>query len=303
MKLLIIGATGMLGHKLLDYFSRNSSYEISGTIRSMEGLESFFTSNKTTIFSNVDADDIDELEKIIVLQEPSVVINCIGIIKQLELASDPLASISINALFPHKLAQICAKHSVRMIHISTDCVFDGEKGNYVESDHSNATDLYGRTKYLGEVSYGHCVTLRTSIIGHELKGKFGLVEWFLSQEMKIRGFTRAIYTGFPTIELARIIDEYVVPNESLAGLYHVSSEPISKFDLLKLISKRYSKDIEIEPFDDFVCDRSLDSSTLKGQTGFKSASWETMVDDMHRDYMTSKYYHIELFCNLNISKE
>jgi dTDP-4-dehydrorhamnose reductase len=169
-------------------------------------------------------------------------------------------------------------------------VFDGKKGNYTEQDTSNAADLYGKTKYLGEVHYPHCVTLRTSIIGHELKGKYGLVEWFLAQEGRVRGFTNAIYSGFPTVEMARIMGEYVIPSESLSGLYHVSSEPISKYDLLKLVSEKYGKEIEIEPYDEFRQDRSLESAHFRNVSGYVPPSWSELVDRMHMNYMESPYY-------------
>ena len=177
---------------------------------------------------------------------------------------------------------ICRSAGARMIHISTDCVFDGKKGNYTENDSSTADDLYGRSKFLGEVAYPpHCLTLRTSIIGHELKGKLGLVEWFLAQEGKVRGFTHAIYSGFPTIEFARIITDYILPRPELTGVYHVSSDPVSKYDLLNLVAKKYGKKIEIEPYDDFRQDRSLDSSLFRRLTGYMPPSWPELVDQMH----------------------
>lgn len=177
-----------------------------------------------------------------------------------------------------------------MIHISTDCVFSGTKGNYTESDVSDATDLYGRTKYLGEVEYPHCVTLRTSIIGHELRTDLSLVDWFLNQTGTVKGFTKAIYTGFPTVEMERIITNHVIPNEDLRGTYHVSSAPISKYDLLSLVKSVYRKQIDIEKFDNFVLDRSLDSSKFQLVTGYKPPSWDTMVEDMYADFMKEDCY-------------
>ena len=152
----------------------------------------------------------------------------------------------------------------------------------------DAEDIYGRTKYLGEVTYPHCITLRTSFIGHELKGRYGLVEWLLAQNGKIRGFSKAIYSGLPTIEIARIINDYVLPNPNLSGVYHVSSEPISKFDLLKLIAAKYFKDIEIEPYECFVQDRSIDSAIFRSKTGYIPPSWPDLVDLMHKDYVSHR---------------
>jgi len=177
-----------------------------------------------------------------------------------------------------------------MIHIGTDCVFSGEKGNYLESDVPDATDLYGRTKLLGEVDSPHCVTLRTSIIGHELSGRHGLIEWFLAQEGCVRGFARAVFTGLPTVELAGIVAERVFPNEGLSGLYHVSSAPISKYELLRLVMERYGKRIRIDRDEAFVCDRSLDSSRFREATGYHPPTWPEMVSRMHADFLRSPMY-------------
>ncbi len=177
-----------------------------------------------------------------------------------------------------------------MIHISTDCIFSGSKGNYTEADLSDATDLYGRTKYLGEVEYPHCVTLRTSIIGHELKTDLSLIDWFLNQTGIVKGFTKAMYTGFPTIEMERIITNSVIPNETLSGTYQVSSAPISKYDLLSLVKSVYKKQIDIERFDDFAIDRSLDSSKFQLATGYKPPSWDEMIEDMYADFLNESCY-------------
>lgn len=285
-KVLIIGATGMLGHTLLQRLSEREDMEVFATVRNREGLDRYFTSNLLEkIHHGVDANDLDSVLSVITDVKPDVVINCVGIIKQLPTAKDPIISITINALFPHHLALICKNAGARLIHFSTDCVFNGVKGNYTEDDPSDANDLYGRTKFLGELSFPHCVTLRTSIIGHELNGRLGLIDWFLSQEGKMRGFTQAIYTGFPTVEMARIIAEYVIPNENLSGLYQVSSSPISKYELLRLVADQYNKRIEIEPYAEFSCDRSLDSRRFCAETGYRPPSWQELVTLMHDDFM------------------
>jgi dTDP-4-dehydrorhamnose reductase len=289
--LLILGATGMAGHKFLDYFSNFPEYSVRGTVRNADDLpEGFKKKIGNFLDGRIDANDLKGVEKYLEKTMPDVVINCVGLIKQLPIASQPLPSIAINSLFPHQLAHICKRIGSRMIHISTDCVFSGKKGNYSESDQSDAEDLYGKTKYLGEVAYPHCITLRTSIIGHELKGNYGLVEWFLRQKGKVKGFTKAIYTGFPTMELARIIREQVIPKTDLSGLYHVSANPISKYELLKIVASLYKKTIDIEPDDKFFCDRSLDSSRFRKATGYVAPPWETLVADMHEDYVKSGWY-------------
>ena len=282
MKILILGAYGMLGHKL--FLTLSKRFDLFATCRIFHKKWSHILP-KERLFADVHADNFDSVIGAVQSVAPDVVINCIGIVKQLEVAKDPIPSITINALFPQQLAAVCRSLGTRLIHFSTDCVFRGNKGSYVEDDPSYATDLYGRTKFLGEVNEPNCVTFRTSIIGHELKSKHGLVDWFLSQKSKGRGFTRAIYTGFPTVELARIITDYVIPNRELSGLYHVSSDPISKYDLLRLVAKQYNKQIEIEPDGDLHCDRSLDSKRFRTATGYSPPSWEELVTLMHDDFM------------------
>jgi dTDP-4-dehydrorhamnose reductase len=293
-KVLILGGTGMLGHLLLRYLSAYPVYDVYATARSLAGLEKKFPENLQERFhpDSVDANYFDSIIRALASIRPDVVINCIGIIKQLPGARDPLTAITVNALLPHRISLISRTAGARLIHISTDCVFNGEMGMYTENDQSNAEDLYGRTKFLGEVSYSHCVTLRTSIIGHELKGRYGLVEWFLAQSQKVRGFRKAIYSGFPTIELARIIHNYVFPNPELTGVYHISSAPISKYDLLRLVAERYGKKIEIEPDDDLAQDRSLDSTIFRKATGYQPPSWDNLVEMMHSDFLANRSYYI-----------
>jgi len=284
-KILILGITGMLGHSLFIRLSERTDFSVLGTSRRYDGLEGWLSPQLLQkVRNNIDVNDFDSVHSIVNEIRPDVVINCIGIVKQLPEAKNSLLSISINSLFPHQPARTCETVGARMIHISTDCVFSGKKGAYTEEDFPDANDLYGRTKLLGEVDYPRCVTLRTSIIGHELKGRHGLIEWFLSQEGKVRGFTRAIYSGFPTIEMGNIISDWVIPNKGLHGLYHVSSDPISKYELLRLVAERYGKKIEIEPFDDFVLDRSLDSKRFRAATGYRPPRWPELVDAMYRDF-------------------
>ena len=292
-RILILGGTGMLGHLLLRYLYACPEYDVYATARSLTGLENRLPEEIRSRFrrGSVDADYFDSVIRTLAATRPDIVINCIGIIKQLPLSSDPLTAITVNALLPHRISLISQTAGARVIHISTDCTFNGKKGMYTENDPSDAEDLYGRTKFLGEVAYPHCVTLRTSIIGHELKSKYGLIEWFLAQTQKVRGFRKAIYSGFPTIELARIIRDYVLPNPELRGIYHVSSEPISKYDLLQMVAKQYSKGIEIEPNDDFIQDRSLDSSLFRETVGYKPASWDKLVEMMHQDYIANRSFY------------
>lgn len=290
-KVLILGGTGMLGHTLFMQLSLQKNLDVYATARTSSGLSLWFHPDLVEkIRVGVDADKFDTVIRAFASIQPDIVINCIGLIKQLPMASDPLSAIIINSLLPHRISMICRSAGARMIHISTDCVFDGKKGNYTEHDSSNADDLYGRSKFLGEVAYPpHCLTLRTSIIGHELKGKLGLIEWFLAQKGKVNGFTHAIYSGFPTVELAHILLEYVIPKPELTGVYHVSSDPMSKYDLLSLVAKRYAKQIKIEPYDKFHQDRSLDSSVFRRITGYTPPSWPELVDKMYQYHISSSY--------------
>jgi dTDP-4-dehydrorhamnose reductase len=293
-RILILGGTGMLGHMLFRYLSTCSEHDVYATARNPFGLEKYFPPGLVGRFwkDSVHADHIDSIVGPLASIQPDVVINCIGVTKQLVSENDPLATISVNAVLPHRIALVSRAAGARLVHISTDCVFDGRKGAYGEHDQPTADDLYGRTKVLGEVKYPHCVTLRTSIIGHELRSGHGLTEWFLAQTKSVRGFRRAIFSGVPTIELAQIIRDHVISHRELNGVYHVSSDPISKWELLQLIKDRYGKDIDIEPSEDVVLDRSLDSKAFREATGYHPPSWETLVGSMHRDFVANRRYYM-----------
>ena len=288
-RILILGGTGMLGHTLFSYLSLLNRWDVYATARSSVGLSNWFPDNLVPkIRPGVDANNFDSVIRALASIQPDIVINCIGLIKQLRIASDPLFAITVNSQLPHRISLVCRTAGARMIHISTDCVFDGRKGNYTEKNTPNASDLYGRTKHLGEVDYPHCITLRTSIIGHELKGFHGLIEWFLKQDKKIKGFTKAIFSGLPTCEIANVIANYVIPNDDLHGLFHVSSAPISKYELLNSVSQKYEKTIQIEPDDTVKIDRSLDSSLFQKVTGYTPADWPTLVNRMHGDHKAAQ---------------
>ncbi|MGL1036497.1 dTDP-4-dehydrorhamnose reductase family protein [Vibrio vulnificus] len=283
MKVLVIGATGMLGYSIFSNLSELSDLDVYGTVRSVKGVKNFFPSIDKLI-PNVDVKNFATLEKSVLDVKPDVVINCIGLIKQYDVSKQHVEAIEINALLPHKIAQLCDSIQARLVHFSTDCVFDGKTGNYSESDLPTATDLYGRSKCLGEVDYGKHVTLRTSIIGHELKSSVSLVDWFLSQEGSVRGFSKAVFSGLPTAYVAKILADYVLPNPSLSGLYQLSVDPIDKYSLISKVADVYNKQIEIEKFEDFEIDRSLNSTKFREETGFVPPSWDELVAFMHTDY-------------------
>lgn len=280
-RVLVVGASGMLGNAVLRLFSQSPDYEVFGSVRSSAAPRQLPEDLQANIITGIDVENIDSLMHLVNTTQPNVVINCVGLVKQLADAEDPLAAIPINSILPHRLARLCAVAGARFIHMSTDCVFSGNKGMYTESDVIDAEDLYGRSKFLGEVDYPHAITLRTSIIGHELVGARSLVGWFLAQEGMVRGFKRAIFSGLPTVEIARVIRDHVIPNPKLHGLYHLSSAPINKFDLLKLIAATYSKSIDIIPDEQLVIDRSLDSNRFRQATGFEPKSWPELICSMH----------------------
>lgn len=285
IKVLLLGATGMLGHVLFKQFFYDERYELFGTVRTLAGLQRYFSEGEIAcLIPGVDVDNFDSILHAFSESKPDVVINCIGLIKHLPSAKNHFMAININALFPHKLANLCRIANARLIHVSTDCVFNGKKGDYDETDFSDAEDIYGKTKYLGEVDYSHAVTLRTSIIGHELQSNIALVDWFLSQDKLVRGYSNAIYTGLSTYELANVIMNYVIPNQELHGLYHVASDKISKFDLLKTINDLYNKSVDIEEFSDFRLDRSLLADKFKAVTGYSAPAWLDMIRGMHEHF-------------------
>ena len=281
-KILILGASGMLGSSMLRLFAESEFLEVTGSVRSSSAARLLPDQIQKLIVSGIDAEDMESIGKLVSKLRPDVVINCIGLIKQLPDVNDPLAVLPINSLFPHRLARFCSDLGVRVIHLSTDCLFTGKDGMYTEKDIADAQDLYGISKRLGEIDYDNAITLRTSIIGHELNGNRSLIGWFLSQEGRVAGYRNAIFSGLPTVEMSRIIRDYVIPNPELRGVYHVSADPINKFDLLSLVAEVYGKDIEIESSDDFVIDRSLDSSRFRACTGYNPPSWPALILSMKK---------------------
>lgn len=282
-KVLIIGGRGMLGHKLVQVLGEKLDVWI--TIHcAFDEVERFGIFDRAKTIENLDVTDIRTVRKAVDDVRPDVVINAVGVIKQVPASQDLVHTLEINSIFPHRLAEIACEMGSRLILISTDCVFDGRKGNYNEDDLADAADLYGQSKHFGEVSTENCLTLRTSIIGRELTGSHSLVEWFLSNRGKtVKGFANAIYSGFPTVVFADIIASLITKHGDLSGLYHVSSDPIDKFSLLNLINEYYGADITVERSEEFKIDRSLDSTRFRTATGFDPPRWETMIELMAAD--------------------
>lgn len=273
----------MLGHKLLQVLS--PEFEAYVTLRGpFAGYEKFKRFSGSRTFDNVDLMETGPIDGVLLKLKPNVVINAAGIIKQVPSASSVIETLMINSILPHRLAALSNQLGFRLITISTDCTFSGSKGNYSEDDISDAADLYGKSKNIGEVIEANCLTLRTSIIGRELGTKHGLLEWFLQNRGgKVKGFSKAIFTGFPTVAFSRIIRDILVDHASLSGLYHVSSDAISKLDLLRLIDDRFRTNIDIEPSEDLRIDRSLSSERFRSTTGFRPTPWREMIDQLADD--------------------
>lgn len=279
-KVLVLGAAGMLGHAVLRHFSDRGRHAVTGSVRSPANRDLLPPALRDAVIVGADVESDDSLARLFAEVRPDIAINCIGLVKQLAQANDVLAALPINSLLPHRLARLCGSIGTRLIHISTDCVFSGDKGMYVEDDFSDARDLYGRSKFLGEVDYPNAVTLRTSIIGHELNSAHGLVEWFLSQQAGVLGYSRAVFSGLTTLELARVMHDFVIPRSELRGVYHVSVAPIDKETLLRQIAKVYGKTIEITADDKVVIDRSLDSTRFRQATGYSPPAWPELIARM-----------------------
>lgn len=273
----------MLGHKLIQVLREHA--EVWSTLRgSFASVESFGLFEKQRCIESVYADDVAGIRKAMELSRPDVVINAVGIVKQIPSSKDTITTLTVNSIFPHRLNELAYEFGFRLFCISTDCVFDGRRGDYSETDVPNATDLYGKSKNLGEVLSANCVTLRTSIIGRELQTSHSLVEWFLSNGGKsVKGFANAVYSGFPTVVLADIIRSLILDRPELSGLFHVSSDSIDKYELLTLLNAAYRSNVEIERDEDFKIDRSLDSTMFRKATGFVPASWESMIEQMAND--------------------
>lgn len=271
----------MLGHKLCQMLG--TYFDVYGTFRA--AVPDFpHVYENTTPLLDVDVTRHDSLERAIRAARPEVVVNAAGIVKQLALAKDPISSIRLNSLLPHVLARMGAEKGFEIVHVSTDCVFSGRKGGYTEDDTPDPMDLYGRSKLLGELHGAAVLTLRTSIIGRELRTQNGLVEWFLSQRGgTVNGFTRAIFSGLTTQALALIIANVLRSDHSLHGLWHVASAAISKYDLLRKLNVAFATDTEIVQDESVVCDRSLESAHFWEATGLRAPLWDEMIASLVND--------------------
>lgn len=278
MKILVLGASGMMGHMACRVFAEG--HEVLGSIREQlpadSPLAAFLSPDRW--IHGVDANKLASVQRAIREAQPDAVVNCIGITKQAPEATDPIVSIEHNALFPHKLAAVCNAAGARLVHLSTDCVFSGLKGMYSESDMPDPIDLYGRSKLLGETEHGEALTLRTSVVGREIRGHASLFEWVISSRgTSIRGFSKAIYSGLTTMALASVIDQVLSGHPNLTGVWHVASQPITKYDLLSELNERLHLELDIMRDESFVSDRSLDGSAFFRETGIEVPPWQEML--------------------------
>jgi dTDP-4-dehydrorhamnose reductase len=288
MRILVLGGDGMLGHCLLRQFV--PWHETKVTLRQpLDRYRRFRLFDRDNAYDEVDVLDPSSVIKVFSDFKPQAVVNAVGIIKHRSDSKDGVLSMEVNALFPHLLSRLCREHGSRLVHLSTDCVFSGKKGNYSEKDHPDPEDVYGLSKLLGEADGPGILTLRTSMIGPELQRKTGLVEWFLAQKEKtIRGWRKSIFSGFTTFELARLIEQLVTQRADAYGIYHASSTPISKFDLLTRLDKRLGTRMNIVPDDSIQLDRSLNSSRFCDTFGYAPPAWDIMLDELATEILKLK---------------
>lgn len=282
-RILVVGASGMLGHEAIRVLA--PGFEVWGACRHPEELPDLGVPAER-LLGGLDASDGASAHALLEVAQPDLVINAVGIVKQLADAKAAIPSITVNSLWPHLLAEACAAHGARMVHVSTDCVFSGNRGMYTEDDVPDAFDLYGRSKLLGEVTdRGNVVTVRTSIIGWQLGAPTALVGWFAAhRNEQLQGYTRGVFSGLTTRSLTDVIRDVVLPDASLSGLWHVSAEPIDKYTLLTTLAAHLGWDVNITPVDRPVIDRSLDSSRFRERTGWSPPSWETMLGQLAAEY-------------------
>lgn len=279
MNVLILGATGLLGNAMFRVLSEKEGLRVFGTIRDQR-MRQFFSqelSNQLLLVENLE--EQAQLVKLFDTVKPNIVVNCTALSKSN--FQDLIKMVSIFSLLPKRLAYLCRLHGVRLVHISTDCVFSGTHGGYKEDDFPDGEGFYSVAKLLGEVDEPGAITLRTSMIGHELASKNSLLEWFLSQDEECRGFPKAIFSGFPAVVLAQIIRDEILPRPDLQGIFHLATRPISKFDLLQAISKKYSLSTRIIPDNSVVIDRSLSADKFKQATGYVPPEWPELIDTMY----------------------
>jgi len=283
MNIVILGASGLIGHKLFEKLPAQFDKVYAVMHRTREELKQFdlFRDNPNVIY-NVDVLEFKKLTGILTALQADVVLNCVGITKRKEEINIPSLAIETNSLYPHKLADWAKENNARVIHFSTDCVFDGSIGDYDEDSPTTGKDAYGLTKAMGEIRYDHCLTIRSSFIGQELLGKSELLEWFLNQKSPtIKGFTKAFYSGVSTIYMCKVVADIIKNYPDISDLHTLARPtPISKYDLLCLAKEAYGSDVEIIPDDSFEIMPTLNGSKLAKKMNLEVPSWKEMMHEL-----------------------
>lgn len=287
MRVCILGSGGMLGHMLVRVLSE--THDVYGTSKQVwsatSGLAKFLSKEKW--IAGVDAKDITTVSDFFREHQFDVVINCIGVVKQRGHRTSEDEMIEVNAQFPHKLSSICDASGARLIHISTDCVFSGNKGNYLVTDNPDPIDIYGSSKLAGEIVDDHNLTIRTSHVGRELTNFTSLFEWILNNRGKsVVGYSNAIYSGLTTFSLSVVINSLLTTGSSINGLVHVASSPINKFQLITELNNRLGLGLDIKTDESVVLNRSLRPSDQITQLGIEIPSWDQMLDNFCADQAT-----------------
>ena len=290
MKILILGSNGLVGNTITRYFFEKENYQTIAILRDYSKLKLFQKKfhQKFLVIENIL--DYEKTKKIIKSVKPDILINCLGITnKEITITPKQIEKfIVINSLFPHWLQRLCSNIDARLIHFSTDCIFSGNKGFYSEKDIPDPPDIYGRSKLLGELNFENTLTIRKSVIGHELASKKGLLEWFLAQNNYVQGYKNVIFSGITVLELARLIDTYIIPRSDLKGILNISGQSISKFDLLKILANVYNKSIEIIPNESMNINRTLNGSQFNKLTGYRISPWSSLVKSMYEFNLLKK---------------
>jgi len=283
MKILILGGDGMIGHKMAQVLSVQN-HEIVISIREKKELTLKSISSKVKVFLNDFINDniLDLLDKV----NPDVIINAIGITTRRGVTENISDSIYLNSFFSHQLSNWALAFKKRLIHFSTDCVFSGSEGSYLEDTTPDALDYYGKTKGLGEINSKSSLTIRSSIIGPELFNKTELFEWIINnKEKEINGFSRVMYSGVATVYMARLVVDLIENHKDLIGIYNIASNPISKFELLHLINDNFDLGLVINKDQNIVSNKTLDASKIENELGIKSPSWNELILDLKKDYI------------------
>ena len=290
MKIVILGSNGLLGNTISKYFFERADYQTIAVLRNYSKLKLFNQKYHKNFLIIENILDYDKTKQKLQRLRPDVLINCLGITNKEKIENSRQIEniININSLLPHRLQRICSEMGTRLIHLSTDCIFSGSRGLYSENDIPDPIDIYGRSKLLGELDLENTLTIRKSVIGHELVSKKGLLEWFLNQNRSVQGYKNVIFSGLTVLELAKLIDKYIFPRSDLKGILNISGESISKFDLLKIISDIYNKSIEIIPNQSIKINRTLNSSQFNKLTGYRPNTWPELIKSMYEFNLLNK---------------